>query len=136
MTDPKRERALTARENALRAKHTRKPHHGHNAPALPLLGGSDCWCGQPGHHDWPGKDSGKRTRRPVTRRPGRTPLTTRVRLDDLTDDQLDALYTRLELLETFTDVVALELDDWENTSPARLRRELVLLNATRTSREP
>ncbi|MGW1071528.1 hypothetical protein [Streptomyces sp. NPDC002537] len=64
-------------------------------------------------------------------RPSAHTATDRIRLDDLTGDQLDQLYDRLSFLEAFTDVVALELDDWDKTSPAHLRRELDALNTAR-----
>ncbi|MFI0915239.1 hypothetical protein [Streptomyces abikoensis] len=54
-------------------------------------------------------------------------MTHRIRLDDLTSSQLDELYNRLEALEAFTDVAALELNNWGIASLELLRHELAAL---------
>lgn len=63
MTDPKRERALTAAQNSAAAKWRRKRARRAREPSsadwsLALGSGKHCWCGRERDHDWPGKTDG------------------------------------------------------------------------------
>ncbi|MFI9235813.1 hypothetical protein [Streptomyces sp. NPDC053079] len=58
------------------------------------------------------------------------PKPSRIRLDNLTDTDLDQLYNRLDDLEGFTDVVSLELENWHPViSPKLIRHELAELTS-------
>ncbi len=55
-------------------------------------------------------------------------MTDRIHLDDLTSADLDQLYNRIDDLEGFADVVALELKNWHPViSPKLIRHELAEL---------
>jgi hypothetical protein len=63
MTEPKRERALTAAQQSSAAKWRRVRYRDNRAPATiepPLYDRETqrCWCGIPYPHDWPGKEDG------------------------------------------------------------------------------
>jgi len=59
MADPKRERAITARDNSSKAKY-RKPKNGTGTgEGLPRIGSPEhCWCGKLAGHYWPGATEG------------------------------------------------------------------------------
>lgn len=60
MADPKRERALTARNKSSAAKYRPSKNGTGTGEGLRQVGTLHvCWCGEPSGHDWPGKADGE-----------------------------------------------------------------------------